>query len=143
MHDRNPAVEGTIFAAATVPLGPGGVPNLDLVLGGGMLRSTLLIAVGPPGCGRTTLATQMAYAAARAKMRFSPHDLTLREFTISAPVGIEVRAPFESERGVLAGIARQQSEPPSGMVAMPTGSHALRRRGRTSRRAEDPPQGGS
>ena len=44
------------------------------------------------------------------KMRYSPHDMTLREFTISAPAGIEVRAPAESERGALAGIERAQGE---------------------------------
>jgi len=45
------------------------------------------------------------------KMRFSAHDLRLREFTITAPTGIHVRAPGESEAGVLAGIARQQGGP--------------------------------
>ncbi len=43
-----------------------GAPRLDLVLGGGIPRGSLLMVVGPPGSGKTTLAAQMAFAAARA-----------------------------------------------------------------------------
>ena len=46
----------------------------------------------------------------RAGLRMT-HELRLREFTIVAPTGIHVRAPDESEAGVLAGIARQQGGP--------------------------------
>jgi len=49
-----------------LPLDPTGVPNLDEVLGGGLPRGSLTIIVGPPGSGKTTLANQMAFAAARA-----------------------------------------------------------------------------
>ncbi len=42
-----------------------GVPQLDLVLGGGLPRGTLVIILGPPGSGKTTLASQMAFAAAK------------------------------------------------------------------------------
>lgn len=45
---------------------PTGVPHLDDVLGGGMPRGALAIVVGPPGSGKTTLACQMAFTAARA-----------------------------------------------------------------------------
>jgi len=45
---------------------PTGTPQLDLVLGGGVPRGSLLMVVGPPGSGKTTLAAQMAFAAARA-----------------------------------------------------------------------------
>jgi circadian clock protein KaiC len=48
---------------------PTGVPNLDMVLGGGLPRGALVIIVGPPGSGKTTLANQMAFAAARAGRR--------------------------------------------------------------------------
>ena len=48
---------------------PTGVPNLDSVVGGGIPRGSLVIAVGPPGSGKTTLANQMAFAAARAGRR--------------------------------------------------------------------------
>jgi circadian clock protein KaiC len=49
-----------------VALDPTGVPNLDEVLGGGVPRGSLLLVVGPPGSGKTTLANQMAFVAARA-----------------------------------------------------------------------------
>ncbi len=48
---------------------PTGVPNLDQVLGGGIPRGALVIVVGPPGSGKTTLANQMAFAAARSGRR--------------------------------------------------------------------------
>jgi circadian clock protein KaiC len=59
----------TIVEAADTPLDPTGVPNLDLLLGGGLQRGSLTIQVGPPGCGKTTLAAQMAFAAAKARRR--------------------------------------------------------------------------
>jgi circadian clock protein KaiC len=41
-----------------------GVPNLDLVLGGGLLRGTRVMVVGPPGSGKTILGQQIAFRAA-------------------------------------------------------------------------------
>ena len=43
-----------------------GVPQLDEVLGGGIARGSLVLVVGPPGSGKTTLAVQMTFAAAQA-----------------------------------------------------------------------------
>jgi len=65
MDNRQPPAAGSVIEEATLPLDPTGVPNLDLVLGGGLLRGSLVSVVGPPGCGKTTLATQIAFAAAR------------------------------------------------------------------------------
>ncbi|GAC1433635.1 MAG: hypothetical protein NVSMB65_07550 [Chloroflexota bacterium] len=45
------------------------------------------------------------------KMRFSAHDVTLREFTITSPAGLQVLEPFASEPGVLDAIARRQGDP--------------------------------
>lgn len=57
--------------AETVPPAPRilqrfetGVPNLDHVLGGGLLRGTIVMVIGPPGTGKTILAQQMAFTAA-------------------------------------------------------------------------------
>ena len=41
-----------------------GVPNLDRVLGGGLLRGTIVMVLGPPGSGKTILAQQIAFRAA-------------------------------------------------------------------------------
>jgi circadian clock protein KaiC len=41
-----------------------GIPNLDLVLGGGLLRGTIVMVVGPPGSGKTILGQQIAFRAA-------------------------------------------------------------------------------
>ena len=46
-----------------------GVPNLDTVLGGGLPRGAMAIVVGPPGSGKTTLASQVAFELARAGRR--------------------------------------------------------------------------
>lgn len=46
-----------------------GVLNLDQLLGGGLPRGSLLLIVGPPGSGKTTMANQIAFAAARAGQR--------------------------------------------------------------------------
>lgn len=79
------------------------------------------------------------------KMRFSAHDLTLREFTITSPAGMEVRAPFESDAGVLAGIARAGGEFRSSPLAGAAGLQAGRTRHARGRRtrAEHPPEGPS
>jgi circadian clock protein KaiC len=42
-----------------------GVPNLDRILGGGLLRGTIMMVIGPPGSGKTILAQQMVFHAAR------------------------------------------------------------------------------
>src|SRR5688572_8543887 len=42
-----------------------GVPNLDEVLGGGLLRGAIAMVIGPPGSGKTILAQQISFAAAR------------------------------------------------------------------------------
>jgi circadian clock protein KaiC len=42
-----------------------GVPNLDFVLGGGLVAGSLTMVAGRPGCGKTILAHQIAFHAAR------------------------------------------------------------------------------
>jgi circadian clock protein KaiC len=42
-----------------------GLPMLDAVLGGGLLRGALAVVLGVPGSGKTTLAGQIAFATAR------------------------------------------------------------------------------
>lgn len=42
-----------------------GVPNLDLVLGGGLARGSLVMMTGAPGSGKTILSQQIAFHAAR------------------------------------------------------------------------------
>jgi circadian clock protein KaiC len=43
---------------------PSGVKALDTLLGGGIERGTSTLLIGPPGCGKSTLALQYATAAA-------------------------------------------------------------------------------
>jgi circadian clock protein KaiC len=42
---------------------PTGVPGLDAILGGGLPEYSLNLIAGGPGCGKTTLAQQIAFAA--------------------------------------------------------------------------------
>lgn len=44
------------------------------------------------------------------KVRYTAHDMTLREFEIAVPDGIHVLTPFESETGVLQGVAADQED---------------------------------
>lgn len=46
-----------------------GVGNLDMLLGGGLPRGALTLIAGPPGSGKTTLASQIAFTAARRGQR--------------------------------------------------------------------------
>ncbi len=43
-----------------------GVPNLDLILGGGILREDVILIMGLAGTGKTTLCLQMLFATAAA-----------------------------------------------------------------------------
>lgn len=43
-----------------------GIPALDTILCGGLLKGTLAVVLGVPGSGKTTLAGHLAFAAARA-----------------------------------------------------------------------------
>jgi circadian clock protein KaiC len=53
----------------SAPLDPTGVPGLDVVLGGGLQRGSLVIIAGPPGGGKTILAHHIAFSAARVGRR--------------------------------------------------------------------------
>jgi circadian clock protein KaiC len=51
-------------ASATGEVLQTGVPNLDRVLGGGILRRSIAMIIGAPGTGKTILAQQIAFHAA-------------------------------------------------------------------------------
>src|ERR671933_2820660 len=83
-----------------------GIRNLDLVLGGGLLRGTIVMVVGPPGSGKTILAQQMAFhAAARGDVALyftgysESHDKLLahnRSLTFFAPETIGAQVQMSS-----------------------------------------------
>src|SRR5690242_8212778 len=60
----SPAVESIAPARRPQERFETGIGNLDLVLGGGLLRGTIVMVVGPPGSGKTILAQQIAFQAA-------------------------------------------------------------------------------
>lgn len=57
---------GEIRARAAEQRYPTGVPGLDAILGGGLPRGALVLVMGVPGSGKTTLASQIALTAAQA-----------------------------------------------------------------------------
>lgn len=60
-----PPSDATSGLSSQGALLPTGVPQLDRVLGGGLPQGALAIILGPPGSGKTTLASQIAFAAAK------------------------------------------------------------------------------
>lgn len=56
-------------SAPTTSRLPTGVKNLDALLGGGLRTGTITVVAGPPGSGKTILAQQFAFNAARSGRR--------------------------------------------------------------------------
>lgn len=82
-HDLRIQTGGlSVFPRLRVEAEPGGVergllssgiPALDTLLGGGLERGTSAGLIGPPGCGKSTLACVFAHAAAMRGERASLH----------------------------------------------------------------------
>jgi circadian clock protein KaiC len=53
----------------SIEIDPSGIAGLDLILGGGLPRGAMILVVGPPGGGKTTLAIQAGFEAARSGRR--------------------------------------------------------------------------
>ncbi len=82
---------------------PSGVPNLDLVLGGGLPRGALILVTGVPGSGKTTLSSQMVFTAARD----GKNVLILSALSESSSKLIEHLAGFRFfDRNLIGGVVR-------------------------------------
>ncbi|MFP4063198.1 MAG: ATPase domain-containing protein [Halochromatium sp.] len=78
-----------------------GSAPLDTLLGGGLERGTSVGVIGPPGCGKSTLVTSFALAAAERDERvafyaFDESLTTLRKRALSQ--GLAIDAALTSER---------------------------------------------
>jgi predicted ATP-dependent serine protease len=60
-------VDVTTRLGAVAPATTTGMPDLDVLLGGGLRSGTHLLVTGAPGVGKTAFALMLAYMAARAK----------------------------------------------------------------------------
>ena len=69
MSKQKPSQSDTDIPSPAVIIDSTGVPYLDEVLRGGLTRGALVIVMGAPGSGKTTLANQMAFTAARTGRR--------------------------------------------------------------------------
>ena len=65
-----------------------GIPNLDLLLGGGIPRRQTLIVTGSPGGGKTILVNQIAFLAAAqglpvvfSTLTSEPHDKLVEQLS--------------------------------------------------------------
>ena len=65
MSDERRAGARDISTSRVPPVDPTGVPNLDVILGGGLSRGALVIVMGAPGSGKTILANQIAFSGAQ------------------------------------------------------------------------------
>ncbi len=88
---------------------PSGIPELDLLLGGGIDRGTSMLIMGPAGSGKTSIGMQFALAAAArgensAMFLFDEQVETL--MTRSRGIGMKMREAFEQKR-----ISMQQIDP--------------------------------
>jgi circadian clock protein KaiC len=112
-----------LFTKETGPLA-GSDLELETDLGSGVAENVLWLQA-------VILRGRLYRVLSVLKMRYSQHDLTLREFTIAAPDGIAVRGPLESAPGLLASIEREEGEFRLSAVSGAVSGHARARRGRT------------
>ena len=105
---------------------PSGVATLDVLLGGGVERGTSTLLVGPPGCGKSSIALQYTVAAAsrgdhaavfafeetKAAMRVRSEGLGLAIDEGYGPRQIQVHQidPAEISPGELAHMVRESVE---------------------------------
>ena len=111
-----------------------GVPELDVLLGGGLDRGTSSLFLGPSGSGKSTLALQWVYAALKRDERvlMVSFDETLRVMLRrAAGIGMDMQPflddgllhveqvdPAELTPGELSGIVRRHVEAGAGVVVL-------------------------
>lgn len=81
-----------------------GMAEIDRLLGGGLERGTSVGIIGPPGCGKSTLATLLALACAGRgeRVAFCCFDESLDTFRLrAAGQGLELEPHLEAGRVVL------------------------------------------
>lgn len=78
-----------------------GIPELDKLTGGGLHRGTSALLMGPAGCGKSTIATQYAVAAAERGERavlFAFDESVATLVMRSEGLGIPLRKHMEAKR---------------------------------------------
>jgi circadian clock protein KaiC len=91
-----------------------GIPELDVLLGGGLRFGTSVLLVGPAGAGKSVLSTQYAIAAARRGERSACYifDEAIPTFlTRSDGLGLPIREPLASGLVTLQQLAPAELSP--------------------------------
>ena len=81
-----------------------GVPELDVVLGGGLLAGSFVVVAGDPGTGKTILAQQLCFAAATAQRKVWQCEVGEKGLSVSAQLkGVSGALGWSALRGDPAG----------------------------------------
>jgi circadian clock protein KaiC len=99
-----------------------GIPSLDPILGGGFMRGSLVMIMGPPGCGKTLLGNQIAFnhVAAGGRAVYVTHfgETHGRLFEFLQPMAFFQPEVVGKELVYLSGLGPLETDATAGLMDM-------------------------